>query len=214
MDDLSSARCPTCGEMSLVDTPFSKAETGAFVWNPLIALNELILGQRVPAGRLVCQTCDLPEYQRTYVPCRVCGTMNRGRSIKAFGNWTGLPCPYCGADLPCVRNIFAAGLTRITCPIWGPPYRSWRRRHGARRGRGTRPSDPQKLIRAPFLRAGLAFGLLSWIMIGMAPAGCTWIATRSVNWNWFIQGTVLSVIVGVAFGAILSARLGQGPDRH
>ena len=81
--------------------------------NPGLAINELILGQRVPKIMLIDQISDKPFMERTYVPCPHCDTYHDGRTWSqqnntAFKNWFGLYCPNCGDIIPCIRNWTSA----------------------------------------------------------------------------------------------------------
>jgi len=90
-----------------------------WVLNPGIAFNDLALGQRLPAVMHECRHC------RTYfVDCPHCRTSCDSLALKAFGAWSGLPCPSCGASLPVLRNGLA---WLVTLPL--APFR---RRRAAR----------------------------------------------------------------------------------
>ncbi len=99
--------------------------------NSGLAINELILGQRVPEIMLIDQTSDKPFMERTYVPCPTCGTNHDGRTWStqnntAFKNWFGLYCPNCGGIIPCIRNWTSALILFLTYPLWFWWINSWK----------------------------------------------------------------------------------------
>jgi hypothetical protein len=203
--------CPVCAGAELVTRPYTQGEVTNWRWNPGLVINELALGQRIPIDVLMCPTCDLPEYERLYVFCASCGTPNRPTALKRFGNWSGLGCPGCGADLPCLRNVYAEGLTRMTSPIWRPLYLSWRRHNGPRQPSRARISTTMKTPSRPFLRAGIRFGVGTWILACALPAGLMWTWSHNLRWDYIVQMTVLSIVAGTVFGLAMHHRLGRKP---
>jgi hypothetical protein len=51
-----------------------------WILNPGLAINELILGQRVPKVRLEDKTIDKPRIERVLIPCPHCETLHDGRT--------------------------------------------------------------------------------------------------------------------------------------
>lgn len=95
-----------------------------WIINPGLAINELILGQRIPKIILIDKTSDRPLMERTYIPCPHCHTLHDGRTwSKKNGtynkNWFGYYCPKCGNIIPCLHNGLAFLLLAITFPFWG-----------------------------------------------------------------------------------------------
>lgn len=102
-----------------------------WIINPGLAINELVLGQRVPRVMLIDKTSDKPLMERTYVPCPHCGTRHDGRTWSskngtAYKNWFGYYCPECGGIIPCLHNATAYLLMIITFPVWGWFKSSWK----------------------------------------------------------------------------------------
>lgn len=96
-----------------------------FHWiiNPGIAINELLLGQRVPKVMLIDKQSDKPLMERTYVPCPHCETVHESvvwshKNKNVFKNWYGLYCPSCGNVIPCLSNIFTRIARVVTYPLW------------------------------------------------------------------------------------------------
>ncbi len=96
-----------------------------FHWivNPGIAINELLIGQRVPKVMLIDKQSDKAWMERSYTPCPHCGTVHQNavwskKNKNLFGNWYGLYCPDCGGVIPCLSNIFTRIIRIITYPLW------------------------------------------------------------------------------------------------
>ncbi len=92
-----------------------------WIINPGLAINELILGQRLPKVMLIDKTSDAPLMERKYAPCPECNAINDGRlwsKGNTFGHWFGLVCPKCGGRIPCLWNITSLALLAITFPLW------------------------------------------------------------------------------------------------
>lgn len=92
-----------------------------WVINPGLAINELLLGQRLPKVTLIDQTSDKPLLERQYVPCPSCSTLNDARlwsKGNAFGHWFGLICPNCHKKIPTLWNITSLLVLALTFPIW------------------------------------------------------------------------------------------------
>lgn len=95
-----------------------------WILNPALAINELILGQRVPKVSLEYKTTTKPRFERSIIPCPHCNTHHDGRvwsteNGRAFKNWFGLYCSNCGHTIPCLTNGLSFVLLAITFPIWG-----------------------------------------------------------------------------------------------
>jgi len=95
-----------------------------WILNPGLALNELILGQRIPKISLEDKESNKSRLERSYVPCPHCEKIHDSRTWStqnktAFKNWFGLYCNNCGNTIPCLSNIFSLIILAITFPIWG-----------------------------------------------------------------------------------------------
>ena len=99
---------------------------------PVLIVNELIFGQRVPKVTLIDKESDKPQAERCYIPCPHCETLNDRRlwwaEGNALGHWFGLVCPSCHQIIPCVWNIFSLAVLAITFPLWYFPVRFFRHR--------------------------------------------------------------------------------------
>lgn len=132
--------------------------------NPAMAINELVLGQRIPKLSLIDQHSDRPLLERQLLPCPHCNTLHnalRWSKSKAFGNWFGLLCPHCKNDIPCILNYTSVILLALTAPIWfwfhKPLKQLWR----AKKLQKMQASEtqPTSRTRFPYLKMGIFFGL-------------------------------------------------------
>ncbi|MCL1094038.1 hypothetical protein [Shewanella kaireitica] len=89
--------------------------------NPLLAFNELILGQRLPQKILVERHSGQALLARQFVPCPHCNALNPAKlwgKGNAFGHWFGYICPKCSGEIPCLWNLTSLLLLTITVPLW------------------------------------------------------------------------------------------------
>lgn len=128
--------CPTCGSDRHTRWTWRTGVVLHWLVNPGLIINEILLGQRVPATIAFCESCDLPQVKRQYVQCTGCGMWHPGglwSGRLSFGNWFGLVCPDCGATIPSFRNVPALLVTILTAPIWWPASWILRERHRCQR---------------------------------------------------------------------------------
>jgi predicted RNA-binding Zn-ribbon protein involved in translation (DUF1610 family) len=175
-----------------------------WVLNPGLALNEVILGQRMPALTLIDKISDKPLSERQHVPCPHCGHRNDGRMYVgrlAFGHWYGLVCADCGRKLPIVMNVFTIAVMALTFPVW-MPLNAWlgprmlARQHAAlqRAGRDApKPAPP-----ASGLRMGLGFGVAMglFFVVSQLVSGAELRAALA-------GGVTAGVLCGLLFGAAM-----------
>ena len=97
-----------------------------FNWiiNPVLVINELLLGQTIPKVILIEREGAKPFYQRSLIPCPHCGELHSGLKYSAqnktsFKNWFGLYCDSCKGIIPVQRNLFSLIILAVTYPIWG-----------------------------------------------------------------------------------------------
>lgn len=160
-----------------------------WILNPIVAINELLCGQRVPKVMLLDRMGDKPIIDRLYVPCPHCETLNASRIWSfgnAFGHWFGYVCPACGERIPCLRNVFSLLLLALTLPLWIIPVRRMRQRWLAyERERmavaAARALGPQKKVR--------------WLMVGTFGFGGS---------MFVVCGLVFTIAAGGVHGFSLS----------
>ena len=180
--------------------------------NPGIAMNELILGMRIPEVMLVDRTSEEPITLRTYVPCPHCGTLHHhmlwGKG-NAFGHWYGYLCPTCGKIIPCLRNWTSKMILIITCPFWFLPARLLKPRWLAyEKFRLNR--DLPKILKVPstariYKRAfigGLGWGLCMWLAMDAVPfLYHYWTNTdRFINIGPLVYGLPICLGLGLVWG--------------
>jgi hypothetical protein len=87
-----------------------------WVINPGLAVNELVLGQRLPRVMLTDKAQDID-----YVPCPHCKAMNDAdlwSGKNSFGHWFGIICPECHQKIPSLLNLTSLLVLFFTFPIW------------------------------------------------------------------------------------------------
>ncbi len=106
-----------------------------WVLNPGLALNELLIGQRVAEEIYFCKQCGgWFRHQGQFVECSACRGFHNAKIWDGckFGNWMGLVCPDCGAMIPCLLNLTSAVVLVLLYPVvrplsswFQPRYRQW-----------------------------------------------------------------------------------------
>lgn len=148
-----------------------------WVLNPGIAINELLLGQRIPKITLIDKTSHAPLAQREYIPCPNCGIIHDARlwsGPNAFWHWFGLICPSCASTIPNLWNLFSLLLLALTSPIWIIIKRKTQQHYIARET--ARFKDVQLIDRDPdddaknlpvsgFLKMGFIWGSLMFLFM-------------------------------------------------
>jgi uncharacterized protein (TIGR02996 family) len=97
--------CPDCQGNAALRMDSRNPAILHWIVNPGLAINELVLGQRIPRVMHLCKTCWVASVR--CAACRRFLTLKRLYGERAGGMWVRLPCPACGADVPLVRNWFA-----------------------------------------------------------------------------------------------------------
>jgi hypothetical protein len=182
-----------------------------WVLNPGLAFNELAFGQRLPKVQAICQRCDAPLYDRSYVPCPHCTTMNAGRywsKRNGFGNWLGYVCPACSQRIPCLWNVFSLLILALTSPLWYLPYRF--------HFRDRKPAPPLlpdsanvPIQRSAWIRMGVFFGAGMWLILSMLPAMYTFSQGQRFPTDKVMVGALIWGACGVAFAIFMRLVLGS-----
>jgi hypothetical protein len=128
--------CPQCaGHVCEVwspkgTTPGIRIVYWHWLFNPAVALVELLMGQRIPERTFVCKSCPVPLTRRCYEYCPHCFTFHRSdiwSGKNAMGNWLGYFCPNCGDSIPCLWNNTSRLILALTAPLWWIPLNAFRR---------------------------------------------------------------------------------------
>ncbi|PID29545.1 MAG: hypothetical protein CR982_02445 [Candidatus Cloacimonadota bacterium] len=178
-----------------------------WILNPALAINELILGQRIPKISIEDKTIDKPRFERSFVPCPHCKTIHDSRvwaleNRTSFKNWFGLYCKECGKIIPCLTNLTTFLLLLITYPIWG-----WFRESLKRRWLEKQPKRYQNVS---IKKTDNPFSEKNWFMSGMVWATFIFLINsiilpyffydKEITLKSLVGGVIASIIGGVIFG--------------
>lgn len=105
-------QCPECKSTDLRVIDDSSWYLKHWIWNPGLAFNELVLGQRIPAVVYVCNSCKLSDHN-SFAKCDSCENYFRSQEVGAFGHYSGICCPCCDEPVVCLRNKTAGVLLRL-----------------------------------------------------------------------------------------------------
>lgn len=139
---------------------------------PGAAINELLLGQRVPKVVLVAKGSQKPLSERRFVPCPHCQTLHPSRKWSlpnktGLGNWFGLYCDRCGGIIPCLMNVFSFLVLAGTFPVWvwfyKPLKRKWLRRQKEKFNHPLNLEDPG--YNWPV--QGMVWGIFMFVFMGV-----------------------------------------------
>ena len=184
-----------------------------WVLNPGLIVNELILGQRQPKVMLIDEKSDKPFFERCYIPCPHCETLNDNRlwgKRNTFGHWFGLVCPSCHQIIPCLWNIFSLAVLAITFPLWYFPAPFFRRRWleiekkrlaSVLEGPLTQVRDINWFLRGTFFFCGLI-----WVIMEVIPQ--VWEVLNGGEWDLIMMFITLPIwlVPGFACGCLWMPR--------
>ena len=177
-----------------------------WILNPGLAINELILGQRVPKVSLEDKTIDKPRIERTLVPCPHCETLHDGRTWTtengtAFKNWFGLYCKNCGNTIPCLTNGLSFLILAITYPIWGWFKKRLKEKWLAKQPKRYENIDiehiPNPFDNKSWIKTGLSWGALMFLTMSI---GFPYFEGQEITWITLLLGIVTWTIGGIGFG--------------
>lgn len=177
-----------------------------WIINPGLAINELILGQRVPKVTLEDKESNRPRIERSYVPCPHCETIHDSRvwspqNKTGFKNWYGLYCPTCGDVIPCLRNVFSWIILMITFPIWGWFRKSlkaqWLKKQPARFNNIDVHNLPNPYEGLGWLKQGLSFGSFMYVAMTIV---IPYLSKEEITSKDLLIGIPVWLIAGLCFG--------------
>jgi len=177
-----------------------------WILNPGLAINELILGQRVPKIGLEIKNSDKPRFERSLIPCPHCETLHDGRTWSAvngtvFKNWFGLYCKNCGNTIPCLTNGLAFIILVITFPIWGwfrkRLREKWLERQPKRYENIKLQYIPNPFDKSNWIKTGLGWGGTMFILMAV---GYPYFDGQEITGKTLLAGLVIWTIGGLAFG--------------
>jgi len=177
-----------------------------WVINPGLAINELLLGQRVPKVSLEDRTSDKPRIERSFVPCPHCEAIHDARTWSTqnrtgFKNWFGLYCPNCGDVIPCLTNGLSFIILALTYPIWGWFRKSLKARWLTKQVRRFEGVDV-KNVDNPFdgmgwVQQGLSWGIFMFILMTFIFPLLT---REPITMNRILLAIPIWTIAGLGFG--------------
>ncbi len=177
-----------------------------WILNPGLAINELLLGQRVPKLTLENITSNKTKFERIVIPCPHCKVLHDGRtwsteSGTAFKNWFGLYCKNCGKTIPCLLNAFSLIILIITFPLWG-----WFKKSLKSKWLDRQPDRYKNIdigqIKNPFHKKKWVVTGLSWgiIMFVIMSVGYPYFSSEEITLKSLSLGIGIWTIGGLSFG--------------
>lgn len=177
-----------------------------WILNPGLAINELLLGQRIPKIHLEDKTSNKPRVERTIVPCPHCKELHDGRTWSthngtAFKNWFGLYCPNCGKVIPCIMNAFSFLILSVTFPIWiwfkKSLKASWLKKQPKRYANVNIELTPNAYDNKNWIKSGLIWGAFMFIlMVFVFP----YFEAEEISLKRVLSAFVIWTIAGLGFG--------------
>ncbi|MCC5944511.1 MAG: hypothetical protein JJT94_06215 [Bernardetiaceae bacterium] len=176
-----------------------------WILNPGLAVNELILGQRVPKIILEDKITGRPRIERTLVPCPHCETLHNGGTWSvgngtAFKNWFGLYCTNCGNTIPCLTNGLSFLILAITFPIWGWFRKMLREKWLEKQPKRYKNIDikpvPNLLDNKNCIKTGLVWGAFMFLIMSI---GFPYFDGQEITWKTVLFGIVIWTISGLGF---------------
>lgn len=127
--------CPTCQSAVYGTWAFPHPLIVHWVLNPGLAVNEVLLGQRIPKITYYCKACGSETTYIRYYRCPECDRFHEEAiwtGSNGFGHWLGVICPDCGGEIPCVLNVTSWVILARLSPInwllralFGRRYLEW-----------------------------------------------------------------------------------------
>lgn len=140
-DDNGAFRCPRCQSSNAAIWAFPHPLILHWVLNPGLAVNELLLGQRIPKITYFCKSCGSETTYFRYYQCPDCQRFHEEAiwtGSNGFGHWFGVICPDCGGEIPCVLNVVSWVILARLSPInwvlrqlFGRKYVTWEQHRAA-----------------------------------------------------------------------------------
>ena len=134
-DSFKHRQCNHCGGRRFTTCDRFHPFMIHWVLNPGLAMNELLIGQRVARQIHFCKQCGgWFQQQGQFVECSSCKGFHNAKIWDGcrFGNWLGLVCLDCGEMIPCLLNLTSAVVLILLFPVWRPlsfwfkpRYREW-----------------------------------------------------------------------------------------
>ena len=177
-----------------------------WVLNPGLAINEFVLGQRMPELTLIDRHSEKSLAERGYIPCPHCQTLHPARlwsKTNALFHYAGLYCPSCEQKIPSLLNVFTLALLAVTFPLWKPAsmlfadrFKAWEL---ARLEKAAQDEGRPPVMRGS-LYAGLFFG------ISMAVYFAIWNSLeKGLDAGVIVTALAAGLVSGIVFGVLFRA---------
>ena len=182
--------------------------------NPGLAVNELVLGQRIPKIMLEDKSSPLPRHERSYVPCPHCETFHDGRTWSTqngtgFKNWFGLYCPACSNIIPCLTNFTSVIILTVTFPLWVWFRKSLKERWLAKQPERFKNIDltkiPDPFSKKSWVYSGLSFGAFMFLFMEIIMP----LITDDFKWLKFAIGVPVWLAAGLGWGYFMKVFSGK-----
>jgi hypothetical protein len=179
--------------------------------NPGLAINELLLGQKVPRVFLVEKDQKKSLAERTIIPCPHCQTLHPGLkwSVKnktAFKNWFGLYCDHCKGIIPCLNNLTTLLILGISFPLWiwfrKSLKESWLKTQEEKFSRPLDLTTPE----ANWLIVGMSWGTFMYVFNTLL---FPLLDNEPITKRELIVGIPIWIIGGVLFGLVMRSFAGK-----
>ena len=186
-----------------------------WILNPGIALNEIILGQRIPKLMLIEKSKE--KYPRSIVPCPHCGGMHDGllwSGRNGFGHWLGYICPTCNAIIPCLWNLTSIVILILTFPIWLLILAVWKTKwleYEKARIEKKLEKGITKRKQTSWLIVGVfGWGTIMWVFVGIVPQLIiAHFKGSAFDWAAVLIQLPIWLGAGLLFGGIMKWYMGR-----
>jgi hypothetical protein len=177
--------------------------------NPGLAVNELLLGQRVPKIMLIDKQSSKSLPEKSYVPCPHCNTIHHGlkwssQNNTAFKNWFGLYCDHCEKVIPCAWNLTSLLILAVTFPLW-LPFRKMLRANWMQmqRRRFARPLDTT-MKQISWKHTGTGWAVSMFIIMQLV---FPLITGEPITGKSLLVGAIVWAVAGFAFAFMMKFML-------
>lgn len=191
-----------------------------WILNPGLAVNELILGQRVPKVSLEDLSLDKPRVERSFVPCPHCNTLHDGRTWStqngtAFKNWFGLYCNNCGNTIPCLRNALSLIILALTFPIWYGFKDRWKANWLAKQPQRFKNIDLDHIPNAfdddNWISTGLSWGAFMFLIMSLV---FPYFSGEEINTFTLLVGLFTYTFGGLCYGYTMKLFMNKKVDKQ
>jgi|SRR5690554_1897904 len=185
-----------------------------WILNPGLAINDLILGQKVPKVILIENVSAKTLQAKIKVPCPHCKTIHSGlkwsTKNNAFKNWFGLYCDNCQKTIPCLTNFTSLLILILTSPIWiwfkSTLKKRWMKNQAKRYGNLNLIDIPNPFESYGWIRQGLSWSFFMYVFMAlMFPL----IFGEIVTLNKLLIGIPIWILGGLGFGFTMRLIVGK-----